>query len=179
MKSLPSTNFPSSLFHGWMTLLIFVNSRPEEGDSQWGHTQAGAARLVLAAQTEDRDIHSEDKQTLPHCEHVIIHPDRELLLKVMLYTSRESDILSNTIKTMRSSVKYWWITAHKSDWDTIRIAFVMTGHVKHESGLSLLSRLVTRPRVDTCLGPGLGPLTSPYTCLSVTGEGRRYVTTWG
>lgn len=46
----------------------------------------------------------------------------------------------------------------------------MTGQVKLESGLSLLSRLVARPRVDTCLGPGLGPLTHTYTCLSVTGE---------
>ena len=52
----------------------------------------------------------------------------------------------------------------------MRFSEVMTGHVKLESGLSLLSRLVTRPRVDTCLGPGLGPLTHTYTCLSVTGE---------
>ena len=46
----------------------------------------------------------------------------------------------------------------------------MAGHVKVESGLSLLSRLVSRPRVDTCLGPGLGPLSSSYTCVNVTGE---------
>ena len=46
----------------------------------------------------------------------------------------------------------------------------MTGHVKLESGLSLLSRLVPRPRVDKCLGPALGPLTHTYTCLSVTGK---------
>ena len=158
-----------------MTILIFVYSRPEEGDSQWGHTQAGAAGLVLAAQTEDRGIHKTEWRQANTAilwtrdntswQRIVVESDNVYFQRKWYFVKQN--------KWIRSSVNYWCITADKIYWDSIRILVVMTGHVKAESGISLLSRLVTRPRVDTCLGPGLGPLTSPYTCLSVTGERRR------
>ena len=47
---------------------------------------------------------------------------------------------------------------------------IMTERIKVESGLSFLSRLTTRPSIDTCLGPGLGPLSQFYTRVLVTGD---------
>ena len=46
----------------------------------------------------------------------------------------------------------------------------MTTNIKVESGLSFLSRLTSRPSIDTCLGPGLGPLSQFYTRVLVTGD---------
>jgi len=47
---------------------------------------------------------------------------------------------------------------------------------KRETGLSLLSRLVTRPSVDDCLGPGLQSLDQIFTDVHVVGEHQDSVT---
>jgi len=47
---------------------------------------------------------------------------------------------------------------------------------KRETGLSLLSRLVTRPSVDDCLGPGIQTLGQMFTDVHVLGEYQDSVT---
>ena len=46
----------------------------------------------------------------------------------------------------------------------------MKDNVKTESGLSLMSRLFTRPCISKCLGPTLRPLQHQFSWLNILGD---------